>query len=525
MATQIKYPIGVQSFESLRMDGFVYIDKTLLIQKLIETGKVYFLSRPRRFGKSLLVSTLKAYFEGKRELFKGLAIDRDDMNWTPSPVLLLDLNTSEYKNIAQLEAIIRDHLHKWETEYGSTSIEKDLPLRFKGIIESAHKRTGQRVVVLVDEYDKPLLHAIGKPELMEEFRSLLKSLYAVLKTTDEHVRFAFITGVTKFSKVSIFSDLNNLNDISLDKEYENICGISEEELFDQLAPGIEQFASDRKMTVEECRAELKRRYDGYHFTEDTCRTGIYNPFSVLCALSKREFRDFWFATGTPSFLIQVLKQNNYRLDQLMEAPSITSDLMSEVNSFNKTPLPILYQSGYLTIVSYDERFNEYTLAFPNYEVEYGFIKYLSSTYMHDQEKESGSSSSPFYIEKFVKDIEQGRAEDFMQRLDTFLCDSDYQIAGQAELYFQNVMFVVLKMLGFYIMTERHTSYGRIDLLLQTNDFVYVIELKLDATVEEALQQIEDKGYAKPFALEERKVIKIGANFSSETRHLTNWQIV
>lgn len=522
MAAQMKYPIGVQDFGSLRSDGYVYIDKTMLVRTMVETGKFYFLSRPRRFGKSLLVSTLKAYGEGKRELFKGLAIDQDDVDWTPSPVLLLDLNTAEYKNREQLEAIISDHLNKWEAEYGSTSIATDLPLRFKGIIESAHKRTGQRVVVLVDEYDKPLLQSIGNPSLMEDYRSLLKSFYGVLKSTDGHIRFALITGVTKFSKVSIFSDLNNLKDITNDVRFSDICGITEQELHDNFDEQIARLGEANDLTKEEAYAKMKHMYDGYHFTHRVNTPGIYNPFSVLGALDTCEFRDFWFATGTPSFLIKVLKQNNYRLEQLMERPSVTSDLMGELNSFNSTPLPILYQSGYLTITNYDNRFKEYTLAFPNYEVEYGFFKYLSSNYTKDQERES--TGSPFYIEQFIKDIENGRAEDFMQRLDTFLTDSDYQIAGEAELYFQNVMFVVIKMLGFYVMAERHTSRGRIDLLLQTRDYAYIIELKLDGKVEEALQQINDTEYSKPFALDERKIIKIGANFSSETRHFTGWQI-
>lgn len=522
MARQMKYPIGVQDFESLRQDGFVYVDKTKFVMDLVETGRVLFLSRPRRFGKSLLLSTFKAYFEGKRELFKGLAIDTDEVDWTPCPVLHLDLNTSEYKSREQVETILRDHLNKWEEVYGSTSRESDLPLRFKGIIESAHQRTGRRVVVLVDEYDKPLLQCIGNEALMEDFRSLLKSFYGVLKSADAHVRFALITGVTKFSKVSIFSDLNNLNDISLDVEYADICGITEEELFTQLSDGIEKFAQVRKMTVEDCRAEMKRRYDGYHFTEDTDRSGIYNPFSVLSALSKCTFRDYWFATGTPSFLIKVIKQNNYRLDELMNNPSVTSDIMGQLNSFNSTPLPILYQSGYLTIKGFDERFNSYTLGFPNYEVEYGFFNYLATTYTRDQSNDM--TPSPFFVEKFIEDIENGRAEDFMQRLDTFFVDSSYQIIGDAEKYFQNVMFVVFKMLGFYVIPERHTSRGRIDIMLQAPKYVFIIELKLDGTIEEALQQIEDKEYAKPFQLDGRTIIKIGANFSSETRHLTDWKV-
>lgn len=522
MARQMKYPIGVQDFESLRQDGFVYVDKTKLVMDLVETGRVHFLSRPRRFGKSLLISTLKAYFEGKRDLFKGLAIDTDDVDWEPCPVVHFDFNPELYLTRADLESRINKMLSVYEEVYGRKEYDKSLSQRFESLLIAAHKQTGRRVAVLVDEYDKPLLQSIGNEALMDDLRSLLKSFYGVLKTSDAHVRFALITGVTKFSKVSIFSDLNNLKDISNDVRFAEVCGITEQELYDYFDDQVEMLGEANDLTKEEAYAKMKKMYDGYHFTRRVKTPGIYNPFSVLGALDSCEFRDFWFATGTPSFLIKVIKQNNYRLDNLMDNPSVTSDLMGELNSFNITPLPILYQSGYLTIKGFEPEFNSYTLGFPNYEVEYGFFNYLATTYTRDQSKDM--TPSPFFVEKFIEDIRGGRAEDFMQRLDTFLIDSSYQIVGDAEKYFQNVMFVVFKMLGFYVIPERHTSRGRIDILLQAPKYLFVIELKLDGTVEDAMQQIEDMEYAKPFQLDGRTVIKIGANFSSETRHLTGWKI-
>lgn len=515
-----KYPIGIQNFERLRNEGYLYIDKTESIKKLVQDGTYYFLSRPRRFGKSLLISTLQAYFEGKRELFKGLAIDTDEMDWEPRPVLKLDLNAEKYDSIEALESILRDNLSRWERTYGSDTEEKSLQRRFESVLRCAHQKTGRTVAILVDEYDKPMLQAIGNPSLSDELRDTLKAFYGVMKSSDQDIKFALLTGVTKFSKVSIFSDLNNINDITQNAMFHDICGITEQELHDNLDEDIEELAAANDMTKDECYAKLKKQYDGYHFTDINRTSGIYNPFSILNALFEKRFKDYWFQTGTPTFLLKVLRNCHYRLDNITK-DAVTADLLGEVNSLEYTPLPLLYQSGYLTLTNYNEEFQEYTLDFPNEEVRTGFYRYLINSYIYNEER---SIKSPFYIGEFIRDIRDGKSEQFLQRLNAFLSDGDYQIAGDMELYFQNVMSIVFKMLGFYVQTERHTSNGRVDVVMQTQDYIYVIELKLDGSADEALQQIEEKQYAAPFALDTRTIIKIGANFSSEQRTMREWKI-
>lgn len=515
-----KYPIGIQTFADIRNDGYLYIDKTHYVEQMIKSGKYYFLSRPRRFGKSLLISTLQSYFEGKRELFNGLHIDRDDMEWVERPVFKLDLNSAKYQDKEALVAVLSDHLDKWESEYGVGTKVKTLTQRFAGVLCCAHEKTGHRVAILVDEYDKPMLQVIDNPSLTEEFRDTLKAFYSVMKGSDEHIKFALLTGVTKFSKVSIFSDLNNIEDITLDDEYSAICGITGEEIRSDLDGDVAMLAEKNQISTEDCYEKLKEWYDGYHFTSDIKLPGVYNPFSLLNTLKKLKFQDYWFQTGTPMFLLKVLRNCHYRLDNLTK-DHVTADLLGEVNSLEHTPLPLLYQSGYLTLTGYDDRFQEYTLDFPNEEVRTGFYRYLVNSYIYDEER---SVKSPFYFGEFIRDIETGKAEQFLQRLNAFLADGDYQIAGDMELYFQNVMAIVFKMLGVYVQTERHTSNGRMDVVMQTSAYIYIIELKLDATAEEALQQIEEKQYAAPFAMDNRTIIKIGATFGSESRKMDEWKI-
>lgn len=522
MATTAKFPIGVQEFERLRNEDYLYIDKTQLVLRLIQEGSYYFLSRPRRFGKSMLISTLKAYFEGKRHLFKGLYIDRDDVDWEPRPVLHLDLNAEKFVSGCSLENILDRKLMLWEKTFGHTEGINTLAGRFEDVIARAHEQSGRTIAILVDEYDKPLLQAIGKPELLEDYRATLKAFYGVMKSSDAHIKFAMLTGVTKFSKVSVFSDLNNLKDISMISRYQEICGITEQEIRNNLHHAVVQMATVKNVSVEECYTELKRMYDGYRFTEDEHAPGMYNPFSLLNALQDSQFKSYWFETGTPDFLLKVIKQCRYRLDNLTQDP-VTPDLLGGIDAQNTTPLPLLFQSGYLTLKSYDARFKEYTLGFPNAEVEEGFVQYLSRFYTQDTEVPHAQESR-FFVGNFIRDIESGRTEEFMQRLNTFLHDGDYQIAGKAELYFQNVMYIVFKMLGFYTQVERHTSNGRVDVVLQTPEYVYIFELKLDGTAQEALQQIEEKQYAAPFLNDPRKLIKVGANFSSEHRYMEEWKI-
>jgi hypothetical protein len=511
------YPIGIQNFESLRYDKYVYVDKTAIVYDLVNSGRYYFLSRPRRFGKSLLLSTIEAYLSGKKELFTGLAIEKLEHEWVKYPILHLDLNIEKYQDVDSLNRILDFNLSIWEGIYGSSNKEKSFSLRFAGIIERAYHKTGQRVVILVDEYDKPLLQAIGNDSLQDNYRTTLKAFYSVLKTQDQYIRLAFLTGVTKFGKVSVFSDLNNLKDISMSKRYANICGITDKELHDYFDEPVGQLAEANDMTKQECYAKLKEQYDGYHFLIPS--DGLYNPFSLLNTLDNQSFGDYWFETGTPSFLVQLLKNANYDLNTITET-QLTADLLGSIDNMSKSPLAVIYQSGYLTIKSYDKEFKHYTLGFPNKEVENGFIRYLMPYYTPSTEEQSA-----FFISNFVMDVRNGRPDDFMQRLQTMFSDTDYKIVGKMELYFQNAMYVVFKLMGFYTEVERTTNRGRIDVLIKTKDYIYVMELKLDGSAEEALQQIEEKGYAQPFAQDKRKLYKIGVNFSSETRGIEDWKIV
>ncbi len=510
------YPIGIQNFGKIREGGYVYVDKTDLIYNIVQTGGYYFLSRPRRFGKSLLVSTLEAYFQGKKELFQGLAIENLEKDWSAYPVLHLDLSGKEYNTMDDLDVRLDRHLSQWENSFG---FEKRYPMadaRFSDIIDAAYEKTGKPVVILIDEYDKPLLDTAGNEPLREAFRSRLQGFYSVMKSQDGKLRFGFLTGVTKLGKLSIFSGLNNLNDISMDYRYADICGISESDLHAYFDGSVQEMADANRMSKEECYARLKDYYDGYHFCEES--EDIYNPFSLLSALNGQRFRDYWYETGTPTFVVKALRQGKFKLEDLT-LEGVPYSALGGVNADDSDPVPVLYQSGYLTIRSYDERRQRYSLKYPNQEVERGFMECLAKTYIP-----TASYYSPFDVQKFVDDFEKGDAEGLMKRFEAFFADADYAIVGDAELYFQNTMYVMCKLMGQFVQVERHTSQGRMDILVQTEKYIYVMELKMDASADEALQQIEEKGYAKPFAADSRKLFRIGVNFSSSTRRIEEWKI-
>lgn len=508
------YPIGIQNFESLRNDNYFYVDKTKLIYQLARSGRYYFLSRPRRFGKSLLISTLEAYFEGKKELFKGLAIENLEKDWIKYPILHLDLNIEKYNSPDSLDKILNDKLEYWESIYGTRPSETSFSLRFAGIVRRAYEQTGQRVAILVDEYDKPMLQSIGNEELQRSFRDTLKPFYGVLKSMDGCIKFALLTGVTKFGKISVFSDLNNLNDISMDERYIEICGITEKEIHENLEDELHELARRQKMTYDEVCKELKECYDGYHFVEDSI--GLYNPFSLLNTFDKMKFGSYWFETGTPTYLVELLKQNHYSLQRIAHEET-DADVLNSIDSASQNPVPVIYQSGYLTIKGYDRRFGMYRLGFPNREVEEGFIKFLLPYYANVDKIES-----PFQISKFVHEVEQGDYDAFFRRLQSFFADTPYELVRDLELHYQNVLFIVFKLIGFYVKAEYHTSEGRIDLILQTDQFVYIMEFKLDGTAEEAIKQINDKHYAQAFNTDKRKLYKIGINFSNKTRNIERW---
>lgn len=511
----MKYPIGIQDFVKLRQGGFAYVDKTKFVYKLADEGSYYFLSRPRRFGKSLFLSTLEAYFLGRKELFEGLAIYDMEKEWKSHPIFYIDLNTANFRDDKSLYEVLNSHVSVWEEMYGAREYETTLALRFKGVIARAAEKEGRGVVILIDEYDKPILQTLRNQELQEKHRSLLKSFYSVLKTQDRYIRFAFITGVTKFGKVSVFSDLNNLMDISMDQRYISICGMTQDELLYNFREGIEQLGEAYGDTEEETLNKLKIRYDGYHFEENT--VGIYNPFSVLNTLAKLRYKDYWFETGTPTFLVDLLKMHNYRLLDITRE-KVSGDVINSIDSMSTNPIPVIYQSGYLTIKGYDERFKKYRLGFPNKEVEEGFLNFLLPLYT------SAGNNSPFMVDEFVQDVESGNPERFMQRMKAFFADTSYQVVGDAELYFQNAMYLVFKIMGFYTQVERPTSDGRIDAVIQTPDYIYIIECKLDRTADEALRQINESDYAAPFAMDKRRIYKIGVNFSSQTRGVEQWII-
>ena len=511
----MKYPIGIQDFEKLRTNGYSYVDKSRFVYKLATEGEYYFLCRPRRFGKSLFLSTLEAYFQGKKELFEGLAIYDLETDWKKYPIFHIDLNTANFREKDSLYTVLNDYLTTWECKYGTRESEATLALRFKGVIARAAEKEGCGVVILIDEYDKPILQTLRDPELQAEHRAQLKAFYSVLKTQDRYIKFAFLTGVTKFGKVSVFSDLNNLTDISMDHRYISICGMTEKELLTNFKEGISELAEANGDTEEATIAKLKARYDGYHFEENT--VGIYNPFSVLNTLSRLRYKNYWFETGTPTFLVDLLKMHNYRLPD-MTKERVSDDVINSVDSLSTNPIPVIYQSGYLTIKGYDERFKKYLLGFPNREVEEGFLNFLLPLYT------SAGNNSPFLVDEFVQDVESGNPERFMQRMKAFFADTSYQVVGNAELYFQNAMYLVFKIMGFYTQVERPTSDGRIDAIIQTPNYIYVIECKLDRTADEAIKQIENNGYAEPFLMDKRKLYKIGVSFSSETRGVAEYKI-
>lgn len=513
-----KYPIGIQSFESLRNNGYYYVDKTKHVYELANTGRYYFLSRPRRFGKSLFLSTLQAYFEGKKELFEGTYISTQETEWAKYPVLKLDLNAENYEadTAAVLAQRIDATLKRWEQDYPTGFETYSHGVRFERIIEAAAKKHGRGVVILIDEYDKPILQAIGRKDEQDAVRGILKGFYGVLKSMDQHIKFAFLTGVTKFGKVSVFSDLNNLKDISMIPRYWDICGITEEELINDFDEDIELLAEANNLSKEECFDTLKTRYDGYHFHAK--KGGLYNPFSLLNTFDRMEFGSYWFETGTPTYLVKLLQYHDWNLAQL-EYTSISEDELNSVDSESSNPIPVIYQSGYLTIKGYDSRFKTYELGFPNEEVELGFVKFLAPFYLYKKNKRTG-----FDISAFVKEVESGKVEPFCKRLKSLFADTPYEMVMDLENHYQNLVWIIFKLMGFYTQPEYHTSDGRIDLLIKTPQYIYVMEFKLDGTAEEAMEQIKSKDYSLPFETDGRKVFRIGMNFSNETRNIEKYLI-
>lgn len=515
--TNIRYPLGIQDFEDLRNFNCLYVDKTALIYKLTNSGKYYFLSRPRRFGKSLLVSTLEAYFLGKQHLFKGLAMEQLEKEWAEYPVLHIDFSQSKYLTAEYLRVLIDVQLTKWERKYDCEEAATTFSTRFANVIENACIKTGKQAVVLVDEYDSPMLDTNDDTELQKEIRSIMRDFFSPLKAQNKNIRFLLITGISKFSQMSIFSELNNLNNISMRDEYSGLCGITEKELLtQQLRPSIEQIAQANKETYEEACAHLKRQYDGYHFSEQS--EDIYNPFSLFNAFDAKSYQNFWFSTGTPTFLISILQNLHFDV-RLMDGITATSEQFDAPTEKITDPIPVLYQSGYLTIKEYDATFNTYRLAYPNSEVRYGFIGSLIPYYVNIPAREG-----TFYIVSFIKDLMKGDLETCLQRTQAFFASIPNDLENKTEKHYQTIFYLMFRLMGQYVDSEVKTAIGRADVVIKMQNAIYVFEFKMDSTPEEALAQIDTKQYAIPYQTDGRRVVKIGVNFDSATRTIGEWKI-
>lgn len=526
----MKYPIGIQDFKSIREGNYVYVDKTAMVYHMVHNGEVYFLSRPRRFGKSLLVSTLKSYFDGNHELFCGLEIEKLEKEWIKYPIFHIDFNSNDFTIEGTLQNMLLGYVSKWEKQYGLTPDERfSTGERFSQLLEHVHETTGQRCVVLVDEYDKPLLDvmdvhtkvASANGITLEEYnRNTLKGFYSSFKAADAHLRFVLLTGVTKFSQVSIFSGFNQPNDISMDSRYETLCGISEDELEHYFKSDIGALADELSMTYEDAKSKLKTQYDGYHFSRRM--KDIYNPFSLFNALDKKELGNYWFATGTPTFLVKLLAQSNENLNELTGRYYDVSDFV-DYRADELYPLPIIYQSGYLTLKAYDVATNSYLLDFPNNEVKDGFVTACASDYL------LAKSSVKSTMIDFVRDLNAADLEQLKLHLTSFFASIPYTMRRkddekERERYFHYTFYLIFRLLSSYlVLTEKEQSQGRADCIIETPTDVFIFEFKLDASAGKALEQIEKKGYATSYKADQRIVHKIGVSFSSQTGTIEDWQ--
>lgn len=526
----IKYPIGIQSFEKIISDGYLYVDKTALIYQIVTEGNIYFLSRPRRFGKSLLVSTLENYFLGRKELFKGLAMEGLEENWYEYPVFHIDFNSVNFSEPGTLEKVLEGAVGTWEQKFGRSAFYDVIGKRFAHVLHEAHMQTGRRCVVLIDEYDKPLLDVLdsdmtiriseNERKLEEWNREVLKGFYSVFKEADNDLQFVLLTGVTKFSQVSVFSGFNQPDDISMDARYEALCGITQQELETYFAEPISQMAEEFGVSPDEMKSMLKAKYDGYHFSPKML--DIYNPFSLLNAFAKKQLDDWWFRSGTPTYLMRLLAHSGESLDDLTGKYYELEEFIDYKADVEK-PLPMIYQSGYLTIKDYDRETNAYLLDFPNKEVAKGFLALTASSYF----KNDG-------VRGFARDMQialsKGNTERVRDLLTSFLADIPYELressdAKLKEKHFQYTLYLIFRFLGTYVVdAEKHSSQGRADCIVRTPKYIWIFEFKLDGDASQALSQIDERGYAKPFAADSRTIIKIGVNFSSKTGTIEGWEM-
>ena len=528
-----KLPVGIQSFEKLRRDGYLYIDKTPFIWKLVQSSNPYFLSRPRRFGKSLFLSTLKAYFCGQKELFTDLYIEKAEEKqaaqenrsaWQEYPVFYLDFNTGQYDTLGSLISRIELFLSPLEKKYSIAPSQGDLAQRFEAVITQIYEKTHKQAVILVDEYDKPLLQTMGVNEaLNEQYRNTLKAFYSVIKTCDEYIRFAFLTGVTKFSKISIFSDLNNLRDISMEEDYAGICGITQEELEANFQPEIQVLADRQQLEYDQALAALKQWYDGYLF--HPAGEGMYNPYSLLNAFVKKEIKSYWFATGTPTFLVNYLKEAHYYIPDLNENVELDEEGLQTYRAAAEYALPILFQAGYLTIKKYITEARMYRLGFPNDEVRYGFLKNVLPAYSSIPFVETGKS-----VWKFVQDIREGNVNGFMERMQSIISGIPYDDFPKEKLKlreqnYQTAVYLIFALMGQFVQTEVHCSTGRADCVVQTADTIYIFEFKLsgNGSADDAIKQIQEQQYGAQYKTEGKKIVLIGSSFDEKMRTIKDWK--
>ena len=521
----MKYPVGIQSFETIRRDGYVYVDKTDLVYKLAQ-GHIYFLARPRRFGKSLLVSTLKAYFEGRKDLFDGLKMSELETEWTKYPVISFDFNGLSNQEKNPLRSYLFSQIVATEKKYNIIPEDTDdLGLRFRRLIPALHEVTGQQVVVLIDEYDKPLLDLLdtGNPDDEQKLnanRELLKAFFSIFKATDDHLRFVMLTGITKFSQITMFSGFNQPDDISLDSRYDRLLGITEEELHSVFAEGITELAEMIGKDEEETKRLLKQRYDGYHFSERMI--DVYNPFSILNTFSKLKMNDYWFTSGTPTYLVRLLGNSQEDIMSYTNGEH-TLDEFLNYKADSARPLPMIFQAGYLTVKGYDPEFEMYRLDYPNNEVKQGVITLLANDYL----RLNGQASS--WVQKIVLALRDGDLEQVRKLFTGFLAETPYSMRPkkdqkQRELYFHYTFYLLMRLISCYtVYTEKQLSEGRADCIIETLKYVYIFEFKLDGTAEEALQQIRDRGYAKAYEADSHTLYIIGASFSSKAGTIEEWK--
>lgn len=516
MAVRDIYPIGQQDFKVLRGNEALYIDKTHFIDKIIKSkSQYYFLARPRRFGKSLFLSTLKYFFEGDRELFKDLYIYTTDWNWETYPVLYIDLNSGEYTDLDNLDVVIDYLLTKWENKYGIDKNQTDITTRFRNIIESVHEKTGKQVVILVDEYDKPLVKNIDKEEF-DNYREKLAAIYSNFKSCAQHIKIVFLTGVSRFSKLSVFSGLNNLNDITFDNEFADICGITQQELLENFQMGIDDLSNEYNISNEEACAKLKLNYDGYRFAVKG--SDIYNPWSLLNCMQKLVITNYWNETGFPSIVAKALKHIQADLEEIFD----TYCSMDDLKGFDLTdpnPIALMYQTGYLTIKEFDKELDMFHIGIPNEEVKEGLVKVLIPYYAKYRSKADAAK-----VNNLIKWIKLGKPNEFMKSVQTYFAGVSYMLKMENENNFHNAFFLITNLIGLQSDAEFITSDGRIDMIIKTSRYIYIIELKYDKSAEEALAQIDKKNYERMFRDDKRKIFKIGVNFSSKTRTIEDWLI-